>query len=121
MVNRRISTRFFSRQQETHVADIIGGKTTPNSGARPYQKGDVSSSGDKSGDSVADESWLLEAKTCTTPKQSFSIKKQWLETIKEEAFQAGKMNYALVFSFGPKQDNYYILSEDKFKQLFEKE
>ena len=53
-----------------------------------------------------------------TSKQSFAIKKQWLETIKEEAFQAGKMNYALAFSFGPNQSNYYILSEDKFKQLF---
>ena len=53
-----------------------------------------------------------------TPKQSFAIKKTWLETLKEEAFQAGKTNYALVFSFGPKQENYYILSEQKFKELF---
>lgn len=29
------------------------------------------------------------------------------------------MNKKLVFSFGPKQENYYILPEDKFKQLFE--
>ena len=111
-MNRKLSTRFFSSQQEKRVAKAIGGKTTPNSGARPYQKGDISTSGHD------ENSWLLEAKTSTTPKQSFAIKKQWLETIKEEAFQAGKMNYALVFSFGPKQDNYYILSEDKFLQLF---
>lgn len=121
MVNKKISTRFFSKQQENKVAEIVGGKTVANSGARPYQKGDVSFSGDKQGTSVSADSWLFECKTTTTPKQSFSIKKQWLETIKEEAFQAGKMNYAVVFSFGPKQENYYILSEQKFKELFEGE
>ena len=102
MVNKRISTRFFSKQQENSIAKVTGGKTVPNSGARPYEN-----------------SWLFEAKTCTTSKQSFAIKKQWLDTIKEEAFQAGKMNYALVFNFGPKQENYYILSEQKFKELFD--
>lgn len=106
MVNKKISTRFFSKQQEKKVANTINGKTTPNSGARPYLKGDVSS-----------KNWLLECKTTTTAKQSFAIKKQWLETIKEEAFQAGKMNYAVVFSFGPNQENYYILNEQKFKEL----
>ena len=113
MVNKKVSTRFFSSQQEKSVAKIINGKTVPNSGARPYQKGDISTPGH------GENSWLLEAKTCTTEKKSFAIKKQWLETIKEEAFQAGKMNYALVFNFGPKQENYYILSEQKFKELFE--
>ena len=91
---------------------MIGGRTTPNSGATKYQKGDVVTPGH------GENSWLLEMKTSMTPKQSFSIKKQWLETIKEEAFQAGKMNYAVVFSFGPKQENYYILNEQKFKELF---
>ena len=120
MVNKRISTRFFSKQQENKISQVIGGKTTPNSGARPYQKGDVMKSADFSDPENynAQESWLLEAKTSMTPKQSFSIKKQCVEGIKEEAFQAGKMNYALVFSFGPKQENYYVLTEDKFKQLF---
>ena len=117
-MNKRISTRFFSKQQENSIAKATGGKTVPNSGARPYQKGDVTVAGDKSGNTIADESWMFEAKTCMTLKKSFAIKKQWLDTIKEEAFQAGKMNYALVFNFGPNQPNYYILSEDKFKQLF---
>lgn len=122
MVNRKISTRFFSKQQETSVAKATQGKTTPNSGARPYAKGDVSTSRlsyDENGELQEKEDFLFECKTSMTPKQSFAIKKQWLETLKEEAFQAGKMNYALVFSFGPKQENYYILSEAKFKQLFE--
>ena len=126
MVNKRINTRFFSKQQENSVAKIIVGNTVPNSGARPYQKGDVTSAFevqmDDAGNVIKEkESWLIECKVSTTPKQSFAIKKQWLETIKEEAFQAGKMNYAVAFSFGPKQENYYILTEDKFKQLFGEE
>lgn len=37
MVNKRISTRFFSSQQEKQVAKLIQGKTVANSGARPYE------------------------------------------------------------------------------------
>ena len=104
------STRYFSKQQENSVAKLISGKTTPNSGATQYRKGDVTSNGENS--------WLIECKTCMTNKQSFAIKKQWLETTKEDARQQGKMNYALAFNFGPKQPNYYILSEETFQQLF---
>ena len=125
MVNKRLSTRYYSSQQESEIAKAMGGKPTPNSGARPYAKGDVSSNRlsyieDENGEKqlIEKEDFLFEAKTCMTPKQSFAIKKQWLTTIKEEAFQAGKVNYALAFSFGPKQENYYIISEEKFKQLF---
>lgn len=120
-MTRKISTRFFSKQQENSVAKAINGKTTPNSGARPYHKGDVSTNRfyqDEEGNQREREDFLFECKTSMTPKQSFAIKKTWLETLKEEAFQAGKTNYALVFSFGPKQENYYILSEQKFKELF---
>lgn len=121
-MNKRISTRFFSKKQENAVAQTIQGRTTPNSGATPYQKGDVSTSYsvelDDNGHVVHEkESWLLECKCSMSAKQSFAIKKQWLEGIKEEAFQAGKMNYAVVFSFGPNQENYYILNEKKFKEL----
>lgn len=99
------STRYYSRKQEETVATQIGGKTTPNSGATPYRKGDVSS-----------KDWLMECKTCMTNKQSFSIKKQWLQNIREEAKQQGKSNYAVVFNFGPNQENYYILNERQFQE-----
>lgn len=125
MTNKKLSTRYYSGQQEKSVAKTVGGRTTPNSGARPYAKGDVTSNRlsykeDENGEKqlIEKEDFLFECKTTMTDKQSFAIKKQWLTTLKEEAFQAGKTNYALVFSFGPKQENYYILSEDKFKQLF---
>lgn len=116
-MTRKLSTRFFSKKQEKGVAKVLNGNTTPNSGARPYAKGDVVTSGDKQKTDLSGDSWLLECKTTMTAKQSFAIKKQWLETIKEEAFQSGKMNYAVVFSFGPNQENYYILNEQKFKEL----
>ena len=106
----RNSTRYFSKLQENQVAKELGGKTTPNSGATKYRKGDV----------VLDN-WLLECKTCMTSKQSYAIKKQWLITLKEEAIGQGKTGYAIVFNYGPNQDNYYILSEKVFKQLIENE
>ena len=104
----RNSTRFYSKIQEKNVAKVLGGKTTPNSGATPYIKGDVMSS-----------DWLLECKTCMTNKQSFSIKKDWLKGVREDAIAQGKMNYALVFNFGPNQENYYIITENKFKEILE--
>ena len=103
-------TRYYSKLQEKQVADTVNGKTVVNSGATPYRKGDV-----------IEKEWLIECKTCMMPKQSFAIKKQWLKTIKEEAKQQGKINYCLAFNFEPNGENYYILSEDKFKQLFSEE
>lgn len=110
MTQNRKSTRYYSKLQESKVAKVLGGKPTPNSGATKYIKGDVKSS-----------NWLLECKTCMAPKQSFSIKKDWLKGIQEEAKQQGKLNYALVFNYGPNQDNYYILTEKKFKELVDTE
>lgn len=110
MTNNKKSTRHFSKLQENSVAKTLGGKTTPNSGATKYIKGDVTSS-----------DWLIECKTCMTNKQSYSIKKEWLKGIHEEAKQQGKMNYALAFNYGPNQENYYIIPEKKFKEILEVE
>lgn len=108
MTQNRKSTRYYSKLQETSVAKALGGKTTPNSGATNYIKGDT-----------IGKDWLIECKTSMTPKQSFSIKKEWLTGIREEAIQQGKMNYAVAFSYGPRQENYYIVTESKFKELLE--
>ena len=113
MTSNKSSTRYFSKIQENHVANVINGRTTPNSGATPYIKGDVVSKG------TGDNSWLLECKTSMANKQSFSIKKDWLRILRQDAIQQGKLNYALVFNFGPNTENYYVLSEAKFKELFD--
>lgn len=104
------STRYFSNKQEKHVAKVLGGRQTANSGATMFQKGDV----------VLDDSdWLIECKTCTKEKQSFSIKREWLEKNEEEAFAMGKSHSALCFNFGEPHNtqNYYIVTEQEFKEL----
>lgn len=99
------TTRFFSNKQEKHIAKELKGKQVANSGATAFNKGDILL-----------ENWLIEAKTCTSEKQSFSIKKEWLEKNKEEAFAMRKDYNALAFNFGDNK-NYYIVDEKTFKEI----
>lgn len=103
---RNKPTRFYSNKQEKSVAKAIGGKQVSNSGATDFNKGDVTT-----------DLFLLECKTCTENKKSFSIKKEWLEKNKEEQFAMGKDYSALVFNFGPDSENYYIVDERLFKTI----
>lgn len=102
---RKKPTRFYSNRQEKAVAKVLNGKKVANSGATAFSKGDVTT-----------DNWLIECKTTTTEKKSFSVKKDWLEKNKEEAFAMGKEYNALVFDFGGGQ-RYYILDEQTFKEL----
>lgn len=99
-------TRFYSDKQEKSVAKAIGGKQTANSGATAFSKGDIRT-----------DKFLIEAKTCMTEKQSFSIKQEWLKKNREEAFAMRKPYSALAFNFGPDTENYYIIDEKLFRQL----
>ena len=101
-------TRFFSTQQEKKVAKAVDGKRTPNSGAAKFVGGDVTT-----------DNFLLECKTCMTPKQSFSIKKEWLEKNEEERFAMGKDYSALIFDFGDNEKRYYVIDEKLFVRLTE--
>ena len=103
----RRPTRYYSTEQEKHIAKELGGKRQSNSGATTFQKGDV-----------VTEDWLIEAKTVTKEQSSFSIKKEWLEKNKEEAFGMRKRHNALAFNFGDDQ-NYYVVDEKTFKKLIE--
>lgn len=111
-MKNKTATRYFSSRQEKSVAKAVNGRVVPNSGATRFSKGDVSADG-----------WLLECKTKTSPSQSFSIKKEWLEKNEEEAFAMGKPHSALCFNFGDLHNvtNYYILSEREFKRFLEME
>ena len=108
MINR--PTRFYSNKQEKKVAKALGGKQQSNSGATTFNKGDV----------VTDD-WLIECKTATSEKQSFSIKREWLEKNKEEAFAMNKSHHALAFDFGDGGDVYYIVDEKTFKNFTQQE
>ena len=101
-------TRYYSSKQEKEVAKELGGKTTLNSGATSWQKGDI----------IVDN-WMIECKTCTTDKLSFAIKKGWLEKNLQESLFMGKPYTALAFNFGPGQENYYIIDEPTFKEFLE--
>lgn len=85
------STRYYSTRQEKQIAKTVNGKRTPNSGATLFSKGDV-----------ATDNWLFEAKTCMKEQDSFSIKKEWLDKLKQEAFSSSKEFFSLVFNFGYK-------------------
>ena len=69
------------------------------------------------GDIITDE-WLFEAKTCMKEQQQFTIKKEWLDKLKQESFAMRKEFFALVFNFGQiNGENYFILNEKTFTQL----
>lgn len=100
-------TRFYSKRQENKVAKAVNGKRQANSGATPWQKGDVKN-----------KHFLIECKTTISPKKSFSIKEEWLEKIKEESFGMGKRGYALCFEFNQADNNrYYVIPERLFQLL----
>ena len=100
------TTRYYSSKQEKTVAKLIGGRVVANSGATTFMKGDTEN-----------DQFLVECKTCMTEKKSFSIKKDWLDKLEEEAFSMNKPYSALAFNFGEDTDNYYVLNERAFKQF----
>ena len=95
-------TRFYSNKQEKHIAKAVSGKQVTNSGATPFCKGDVTT-----------DNWLFEAKTKTKESDSFSIKREWLEKNKEEAFAMRKDYNALVLDFGDGKQ-FYVIDEKTF-------
>lgn len=103
------STRYYSHKQESKIAKDLGGRLSANSGAAFWSGGDVRLN-----------NCLLECKTCMEDKKSFSIKKDWLNKIQEEALFANKEYYGLAFNFGPGQDNYFIIPQWMFQLLMEK-
>lgn len=100
-------TRFYSSKQEKKVAKAVSGKQTANSGATKWSKGDVTT-----------DDWLLECKTHTEPREQFTIKKEWIDKNREEAFQMGKHHSAIVIDFGDGKQH-YLISERDFLQLLE--
>jgi hypothetical protein len=99
-------TRFYSKLQEEAVAKATGGRRSKNSGATMFDKSDVST-----------DKFNLECKTKTTHSESISIKKEWFAKNKEEAMFMNKPYSAIVFNFGPEEENHYIIDEYLFLEL----
>ena len=92
--------------QEKEVAKKLGGKVTPASGGTKFDGGDV----------VVND-LLLECKTVTKDQTSFSVKKEWLDKVKEQSFEQGCDLSALAFRFGPNQLDYVVIDIDTFNEL----
>lgn len=105
---KKTPTRVFSKKQEDQIASATGGSRQPNSGATAWAKGDVKT-----------EQFLLEAKTKTKPSETITIHKDWIQKNREEAVFMGKPYQAIVFNFGPGEENHYIIDEDLFIELLE--
>lgn len=104
------ATRYFSDAHEKSVCKALGAIQTPNSGATKWRKGDT----------VVPGTMLVECKTTMSEKQSVSIKKEWIDKNKEEAFEMRLPNSCICINFGPDTDNYYVISEKLMKYLVEK-
>lgn len=110
-MENKLSTRYFSSIQENYVAKKFNARLASNSGGGKFDKGDVL---------LDNPSFLFECKTCVKDKDSFSIKKEWLEKNKEESFAKRKDNSCIVFNFGPNRENYYVISEKLMVYLIDK-
>ena len=111
MTSNKEATRYYSDLHEKSVCRALDATQTPNSGATKWRKGDVVQK---------QASLLIECKTVMTEKQSVSIKKEWIDKNKEEAFSNRLDNSCICINFGPNTDNYYVISEKLMKFLVEK-
>lgn len=55
-----------------------------------------------------------------TDKDSFSIRKEWIEKNRQEAFTQRCDNSAICINFGPNDSNYYLINEKLMKFLVDK-
>lgn len=98
-----MSTRYFSDKQEKHIAKVTGGRVQSNSGGTKFGGGDVHTN-----------KFFIEAKTPTKEQTSFTIKKEWITKMREQAYEQGKECSVLAFRFNPNGNDFYILSERQF-------
>ena len=105
------STRYYSDKHEKSVCKALDARQQPNSGAGLWRKGDVIQK---------DASLLVDCKCSMKPKNSFSIREEWLIKSKREAFFNRLENIALCINFKPNGENYYLIDEKLMKVLCEK-
>lgn len=100
------STRAKSSQQEKRIAKALGGRQVVGSGSTPFLKGDV----------IAGK-LFIEAKTKMDPAKQITVKREWLDKAKAQAFSTRKEDYTVAFSFGDAKE-YYILEDLFFEDLY---
>ena len=95
-----------SVSQERDIARLLGGTVQSNSGGTRFGGGDVQT-----------EQFFIEAKTPTKEQTSFSIKKDWIDKMQEQAFEQGKSYAALAFRFSPDGDDYFVIDSKRMLEL----
>lgn len=99
-----MNTRNYSDIQEKHIAKVTGGKVQSNSGGTKFGGGDVHTN-----------KFFIEAKTPTKEQKAFSIKKDWIDKMQEQAFEQGKEESVLAFRFSQNdKEDFYVLNEKQF-------
>ena len=104
------TSRYYSKKQEDYTASLLGGKTTPNSGACMFVCSDVI---------LKDVSMCIECKTKMKKSKSFSIQEQHLHDSEYERISQQYQHNALCFSFGEDEPNYFVLTERDMKKFVE--
>ena len=69
------------------------------------------------GGDVHTDTFFIEAKTPTKEQTSFSVKKEWIEKLREQAFEQGKNHCALAFRFQPDGEDYFVIDSRLMKEL----
>ncbi len=105
------ATRAFSDAHEKSVCKVVNGVQTSNSGAGLFTKGDVINK---------TASLLVECKCPMTEKDSFSIKKEWIEKNNSEKKWMQLSNSCVAFQFAPNTPNYFVIDEKLMRFLVEK-
>ena len=105
-----MATRDYSDTHEKSVCKALGATQQLNSGATKYMKGDVVKKS---------ASLLCECKCCMSPKSSVSIKKEWIDKNRQEAFSQRLSNSCIAFNFEPNGENYYVINEKLMQYLVE--
>lgn len=96
----------YSVSQENDIARFLGGRVQSNSGGTRFGGGDVQTS-----------QFFIEAKTPTKEQTSFSIKKEWIDKMREQSFEQGKYHCALAFRFDPEGSDYFVIDSRLMKEL----
>lgn len=100
------STRDKSNQQEKRIAKAMGGRQVIGSGSTPFLKGDV----------IAGK-LFIEAKTRMEPRKGITVKKEWLDKARSQAFSMRKEDYTVAISFGDDKE-YYIIEDALMEDLY---
>lgn len=105
-----------SRKHEKRVAGLLGGKTTPASGAVPFTRRELNP--DSVGGDIVTRDFLIEHKS--TSRGSLSIKREWLEKVRRGADKK-MLDAALVITYtdgkGRPLEEWVAVPMDVFRRM----